>query len=337
MYSDFAYGATPLILVLTATPGRAGRHDDAMDPTFGIVTALPEEFAAMRAVIDGACRRYDAADRADYLLGTVPSIDQAMPHQVVLTMLGETGNDTAASACANLVRSFGSVRCVLMVGIAVGVPNLRDPDRHVRLGDIVVATQGIVEYDSVRDHADGPVPRRTFPAASSLLERRANMLRAHEALGLRPWEIVLASKARKLPAFARPPQSSDVLYLSDHADDQIPHPDPALTGHRRGWPKVHYGRIGSGDRSLRSAARRDEIAAAHDVLAIEMEGKGIGNAGFSVGVEWFVIRGVSDYGDSHVNRQWRKYASLAAAAYTRALLAECPPEPTARCRHVRLW
>jgi hypothetical protein len=88
---------------------------------------------------------------------------------------------------------------------------------------------------------------------------------------------------------------------------------------------VHYGRIGSGDRSLRNASKRDEIAAAHDVLAIEMEGKGVGNAGFSAGVEWFVIRGVSDYGDGHVSRRWRKYASLAAAAYTRALLAECPP------------
>ncbi len=90
--------------------------------------------------------------------------------------------------------------------------------------------------------------------------------------------------------------------------------------------------IASGDRSLRSARSRDEIAAGRgrlladrDVLAIEMEGKGVGNSGFSAGLEWFVIRGISDYGDHHADRSWRKYASLVAAAYARALLAECPP------------
>ena len=304
--------------------GGGGSRGDA-GPVFGIVTALHEEFAAMRAMIEDASRRYDADDRADYILGTVPSVDADIPHQVVLTMLGETGNDAAADACANLVRSFRSVRCVLMVGIAAGVPNVRDPDRHVRLGDIVVATRGIIEYDSVRDHADGPVQRRTFPAASSLLKRRANMLQANEALGLRPWEDLLDSVVQRLPAFGRPPQSSDVLHASDLSQDQVPHPDPALTGHRPGWPKVHYGWIGSGDRPLRSAGKRDQIAAAHNVSAIEMEGKGIGNAGFAAGVEWFVIRGISDYGDGHANRDWRRYASLAAAAYARALLAECAP------------
>src|SRR5215472_13209198 len=164
---------------VTATAGGARLSDSLADPTFGIVTALPEEFTAMRAMIDDASRRYDADDRADYILGTIPSVDPDIPHQVVLTMLGEIGNDAAAGACANLVRSFRSVRCVLMVGIAAGVPNLQDPDRHVRLGDVVVATRGIVEYDSVRDRADGPVPRRAFPAASPLLERCANMLRAN--------------------------------------------------------------------------------------------------------------------------------------------------------------
>jgi Phosphorylase superfamily len=129
----------------------------------------------------------------------------------------------------------------------------------------------------------------------------------------------------RVPLYARPQESSDLLYADDRATDPIPHPDLALTGHRPGRPKVHYGLIASGDRSLRSARKRDEIAAAHDVLAIEMEGKGLGYAGFSVGVEWLVIRGISDYGDAHVTRDWRRYASLAAAGYSRALLAECPP------------
>ncbi len=280
----------------------------------------------MRAMIDGPQRLNVAGDRADYVVGALPSTEPGGPHPVVLTLLDETGNDAAASACANLVRSFPSVRCLLMVGIAAGVPSPDRPGRHVRLGDIVVASWGVVEYDSVSHQASGPVPRRTFPAASALLERRARMLDVAELSGERPWEKWITAVAERFPDFGRPPDGTDVLYAADDSDEQVQHPDPGLTGHRLGWPKVHRAMIASGDRSLRSARKRDEIAAsAPDVLAIEMEGKGVGNAGFSAGVEWLVIRGISDYGDQHANRTWRNYAALVAAAYAKALLAQCPP------------
>jgi len=38
-----------------------------------------------------------------------------------------------------------------------------------------------------------------------------------------------------------------------------------------------------------------------------------------------MVRGISDYADRGFGTPWRKYASLAAAAYTRALLGACPP------------
>jgi nucleoside phosphorylase len=193
----------------------------------------------------------------------------------------------------------------------------------VRLGDIVVA-RGIAEYDSVRENDDGPVSRRTFPPPSPLLQRRARLLQAGEMTGDRPWEDLLAAQARLFPGFARPPQSSDVLHSSDGSDGQVQHPDMALSRHRPGQPKVHSGLIASGDRSLRSARKRDEIAARYGVLAIEMEGKSIGNTSFYEGVEWFTVRGISDYGDHHVTPTWRSYASMAAAAYVRALLAITP-------------
>jgi nucleoside phosphorylase len=295
----------------------------AAGPVFGILTALPVEFAAMRSFIDHPRRANVEGDRSDYLLGTIPSAHPRQAHTVVLTMLGETGNDAAASACTNLLRSYRSVRCLLMAGIAAGVPNPGQPERHVRLGDIVVA-QGIAEYDSVREHDDGPVSRRTFPPPSPLLQRRVRLLQAGEMTGDRPWEDLLAAQIRMYPRFGRPPESADVLYSSDRFDRQVRHPDVALSGHRPGQPKVHQGLIASGDRSLRSARKRDQIAACFGVLAIEMEGKGIGNTGFYEGAEWFSIRGVSDYGDRHVTPSWRSYASMAAAAYIRALLAVTP-------------
>jgi|SRR5579872_1271216 len=292
-------------------------------PVFGILTALPEEFAAMRLFIDHPRQDNVQGDRADYLIGTLPSADPSMAHTVALTILGESGNDAAASACTNLLRSYRSVRCLLMVGIAAGVPDPGKPERHVRLGDIVVA-RGIAQYDNVQESDEGPAPRRTFPPPSPLLQRRARLLQAGEMTGDRPWEQLLATRMRLFPRFARPPESADILYSPDGSGRQAQHPDMTASGHRPGQPKVHLGLIASGDRSLRSARKRDELSSLHGALAIEMEGKGLGNAGFYEGAEWFAVRGVSDYGDRHVTPTWRSYASMVAAAYVRALLAVTP-------------
>lgn len=297
-------------------------------PTFGILTALPEEFAAMRLLVDRPRQDNIHGDRADYLIATLPSADTNKPHTVALTLLSESGNDAAASACTNMLRSYGSVRCLLMVGIAAGVPDPGKPERHVRLGDIVVA-RGIAQYDNVRESDQGRVSRRTFPPPSPLLQRRARLLQAGEMTGDRPWEDLVATRTRLFPQFARPPESADILYSPDGSGRQTHHPDMTVSGHRPGQPKVHFGLIASGDRSLRSARKRDELAALHGVLAMEMEGKGLGNAGFYEGAEWFAVRGISDYGDCHVTPTWRRYASIAAAAYVRALLAVTPA--TARC------
>jgi nucleoside phosphorylase len=292
-------------------------------PNFGIITALPEEFAAVRSFVDNPQRANVEGDRADYLIGTLPSANLGEEHTVVLTILGEIGNSAAANACTNLLRSYQSVRCLLMAGIAAGVPAPGRPERHVRLGDIVVA-QGVVEYDNVRENDGGSVSRWASPLPSSLLQRRARLLRADEMTGGRPWEDLLTLQMKHFSRFIRPPESADVLYSSDGAYRQVKHPDMALSGHRPGQPKVHSGLIASGDRSLRSARRRDELAAAYDVLAIEMEGKGLGNTGLYEGVEWFTVRGISDYGDCHATATWRSYAAMAAAAYVRALLAVTP-------------
>jgi nucleoside phosphorylase len=212
---------------------------------------------------------------------------------------------------------------VIMTGIAAGVPAPDDPARHVRLGDVLVATYGIVAYDHIVDRAAGSEQRAGFPRPSVLLSRRAERLRGDALLGVRPWETLIEQASRTIPGFARPDAAADLLHVGD-SDTLAPHPDPARSGHRAGQPKIHHGRIGSGDRSLRHAANRDELARRHGIIGIEMEGAGVGTAAFATGRSWFVVRGVSDYADRHVNADWRNYASLAAAAYVRALLIVCP-------------
>ena len=318
LHDDLAYLAT------AAARTRKAVIDPT--PTIGIVTALPEEYAAMQAMIDDPQPVWIRGDRGHYVRGRVPIEGSDLSHFVVLTLLSDTGNTNASEAVAHLIRSFPSIDQVLMVGIAAGIPSPRQPQQHVRLGDIVVAAWGIVDFDHVVDRPEGRALRQTFPSPSPLLGQYAKVLAAEEKAGRRPWEAPLESLLTTLPHFARPAADTDVLYASDaKAAKRIPHPDPAVSGHRPGLPKVHYGLIGSSDRSLRNAAVRDELAAKHGMRAIEMEGKGIGNAAFAGGREWFVVRGISDYGDARMNSLWRDYASAVAAAYVRALLSRCQP------------
>jgi nucleoside phosphorylase len=297
---------------------------DARRPTFGIVTAIPEEYAAVRVALDNPVEYTFDRDRSRYLLGTLPSVGGGPAHPVVVTLMLQAGNDLAAAASTNLARSFHTINCVIMSGIAAGVPRPGVPDKHVRLGDVVVATWGIVDFDHVDQRPEGVWLRNGMPQPSTLLGGTAKLLEAEERLGRRPWEAELKRIVDALPSYGRPDDTTDTLLARGEPPTVIPHPGRERSGHRAGQPKVHYGLIGSSDRSLRDAHVRDILADLYGLRALEMEGKGIGTASALAGVEWFVVRGISDYGDEFTTSTWRCYAAAAAAAYVRALLAETP-------------
>lgn len=89
--------------------------------------------------------------------------------------------------------------------------------------------------------------------------------------------------------------------------------------------KVWYGRIGSGDKLMKNAQKRDEIRDMYNLIGLEMEAAGIMNT-IPVGV----IRGVCDYGDEHKNSERQPYAAAMAAAYAKALLCRIDPKPKRR-------
>src|SRR5690348_18371166 len=104
-------------------PRAPGALGAGRGPTVGLVTAIPEEFVAMRALLDDTAEAYVAHEPALYALGTLPTRETGQSHGAVLTLLGATATNAAANGCANLVRSFPSLIVVIMVGIAAGVPN----------------------------------------------------------------------------------------------------------------------------------------------------------------------------------------------------------------------
>ncbi|CAF3446889.1 hypothetical protein QX201_004399 [Fusarium graminearum] len=81
------------------------------------------------------------------------------------------------------------------------------------------------------------------------------------------------------------------------------------------FPTIHYGTFASGDMVIKSAEYRDQLAASKDAIGFEMESVGVWEVFPCV-----VIKGVSDYADSHKNDDWHDFAAASAAACTKAFL-----------------
>ncbi|KAK1961989.1 purine and uridine phosphorylase, partial [Colletotrichum sublineola] len=77
---------------------------------------------------------------------------------------------------------------------------------------------------------------------------------------------------------------------------------------------MHRGTIASGELVVKTAGLRDMLAQQYGLLCFEMEA-----AGALGDFPCMIVRGVSDYCDSHKNDQWHGYAAAVAAAYARQL------------------
>lgn len=298
--------------------------EEGLLPRVGILTILPLEFVAMRQLlVDRQEERLEGYTR--YVLAQLPSRGER-PHRVVLTKQYLAGTANAATAVTRLLQLYPTVQDVIVVGIACGIPRPENPRAHVRLGDIVVSSNlGVIAYEDVDELTEGP--RRRPPAGG--LSR--HLMTADEGLQISalnnvyPWEALMASASLGLKGFGRPDPATDVI-RDDNGTKIAEHSDPVASNHVPGRPKVQAGRIASGNRWYRSALARDELdRSIGGALALDMESAGLANAAVDNGVGWFVVRGISDYGDATTPRAWHRYAAIAAAAYTRALLAQIPP------------
>ena len=81
--------------------------------------------------------------------------------------------------------------------------------------------------------------------------------------------------------------------------------------------EIHFGRVASADQVMRNAVKRDALHSEHNVIAFEMEGAGAWDHFPTV-----VIKGVSDYADSHKGERWQKHAAAKAAACMKGFLLQ---------------
>jgi nucleoside phosphorylase len=302
---------------------RTGEGATTAEISIGIVTALPIECAAVRLVVDELSQQAAPGDPHHYRSGWLPSSEPGRPHRVVVALQTDDGTRNAAAICAHMARSFPGMGTFIMCGIAGGFPAPGDPQRHVRLGDVVVATKGIVDYDHVRTVDGVDTLRRPVEGLSKALLRADHELEMLQLDGEEPWRAPLARAIAHAQRFRRPGAQTDRLVT---ADGPVEHPDRRASGHPLGWPRVHRAAVGSADRLLRDAARRDALASRYNIRAVEMEGSGIAVGADLDDRRWFMVRGVADYCDDRTkNDAWHPYAAVAAAAYVRALLARTHP------------
>ncbi|KAG7288157.1 hypothetical protein NEMBOFW57_007682 [Staphylotrichum longicolle] len=205
----------------------------------------------------------------------------------------------------------------------------KPPDEgiDIRLGDVVVSqpdgnTGGVVQYDLVKAKSDGErEPKGFLNMPPAVLLNALSNLQANHEMEEPLMNEFLSKMLTDKPRMARAGygyihQGFEHDQLFNEECDTVPRPARNSTD-----PVVHYGIIASGNTLVKDAAERDRIAkhVGGRCLCVEMEAAGLMNH-----FPCLVVRGISDYADSHKNDRWQRYASATAAAFGKELLSHVP-------------
>ena len=341
------------------------------DFSVGWISAILSEYVVACQLLDieynDAPIEVPDQDNNAYTYGRIGS------HNVVIACLpkGRYGTTSAAYIARDMHRTFPRLRFGLMVGIGGGAPS----DKHdIRLGDVVVSTParlsgGVIQYDHGK-----AIQNRSFELTGMLDKPPIVLLNAMQKLHARHerWghnitqtiNTMMMNAPRLAKTYSKPDLATDVLYNSSfvHSDNRQPCSSICIqhVGHiverevrdtSDDDPYIHYGLIASADRLMKDATMRDRLTESEGVLCFEMEA-----AGLMDGFPCLIIRGVSDYSDTHKNDHWQGYAAACATAYAKELLQLVPsrehtvndivsnrqrknrrPDPNASSAHGKQW
>jgi nucleoside phosphorylase len=301
------------------------------DYTVACICPMGVELAPVEAMLDEMHQSLPTSrDKNSYTLGRMGA------HNVVIAVLPEIGNSSAAIVATQLLNDFTSIRFGLLVGIGGGIPG--DDEDDIRLGDVVVSKPtatfgGVVQFDRGKIHPNGQFERTgTLKKPPAVL--MANVQRL-EAQHRRTGNQISKYLSKMLERF--PNMEEEYLYPGMEHDQLF----EATYNHKGGKtcrqcdrskvveraprknlaPRIHYGTIGSANEVIKDSETRDKLRTDLGVLCVEMEAAGLMDEFSSL-----VIRGICDYADSHKNKSWQPYAAATAAAYAKELLSIIPAQ-----------
>ncbi|KAJ3564710.1 hypothetical protein NPX13_g7750 [Xylaria arbuscula] len=273
-------------------------------------------------------------DGNDYTLGRIGE------HNVVIVgpPHGAQGTVATAQFVSTIHLTFPNVKIGLLVGIGGGIPHY--PDRDVRLGDVVVGApekgSAVIQYDLGERTQRGFEIKRTLAKPPGLLLQVMNKVE-NKSKYIRDGENgLLKSHLARFASFPQmekehgKPSTPDRLFEptfahEEHVDCDAHDSSHEIQRHSREANDdiaIHYSTILSGGSVMKSPTDRDMLSAKHNnARCIEMEAAGLMDV-----FPCLVIRGVSDYADSHKNKAWQGFAAATAAAYAREVLINMPKQ-----------
>ncbi|KAK6497864.1 hypothetical protein TWF481_012263 [Arthrobotrys musiformis] len=300
-----------------------------------IVCPTAVELAPIVAMLDTEYKEISFTpqlQRNSYTLGRIGY------HNVVVTAMHGIGNNYAAAVVTQLTNDFKSVQFGLLVGMGGGIPNL--PQDDIRLGDVVVSKPtkefgGAVQFDRGKTHPDsrfertGHLNKPSWFLRSNLEKLIAKHLTQPSRVGEYLAEMTRKRSLMVQKGYVHPGEEYDVLYEHDyrHKPDTNDCKDcdqnKKVERERRTSkdPVVHYGTIGSANTVLKDGDTREKLRKDLGVICVDME-----TAGIIDDLPCLIIRGISDYADSHKTKKWQPYAAAAAAAFAKEFLSIIPPD-----------
>ncbi|KAK6513205.1 SH3 and multiple ankyrin repeat domains protein 2 [Arthrobotrys conoides] len=310
--------------------------------TVGIIYAKPLEYNAIMVMMDESheCIPLPLGDNNEYTLGRIGD------HNVIVAgpAKGMQGKASISSVVARIPFTFRNVKFGLLVGIGGGVP--RPEEEDVRLGDVVVGAPeygpAVIQYDLGKKYTNETEVSRTLNKPPDLLLGVVNKVDTECKLleeGQEDFFSTNLQRFQKYPHirnFYRRPKTLDRLFHSaEEPDLSRAQTWPEQSGSRNLCTsnhkcqeiereqrdpgadiRIHHSTILSGDMVIKSAKYRDTLSAKHNnALCFEMEAAGVMDV-----FPCLVVRGISDYCDSHKNKVWQGYAAATAASYARKVL-----------------
>ncbi|KAL8751945.1 MAG: hypothetical protein Q9184_005895 [Pyrenodesmia sp. 2 TL-2023] len=270
-------------------------------------------------------------DENTYICGTIKG------HTVVIATCpqGETGNVNAGRLTGPMFKTFPNIRMAVLVGIGGGIPRAQDCENaldDIHLGDVAVGWPGdgkpaCVYHDRGRSQVGRFEMIGTMADPDWRLSNALSILASDHRLGQTKFRDQLA-RLQDHKEFAHPGFEHDRLFKAGYhhigaynsncaaCDKQELVQRPSRTEDDKSKMVFHRGRIATGNSVIQNAELRDQISGRCDgAICVEMEA-----AGVEVNRKCLVIRGISDYADSHKSDVWRSCAAGKAAAFTRELL-----------------
>ncbi|OAR01627.1 hypothetical protein LLEC1_03282 [Akanthomyces lecanii] len=294
------------------------------------IATQPVEAETAQYMLDERHDGFPAAqdDGAMYIAGAMAG------HNIIIATLPR-GQQYEAGASAALVghlkKFFPNLWFGLLVGVAIGLPNLsRDTMRDIRIGDVLVGfpdgeSAGLVSYDLGKETDDGFQSLRLGHALTTIDAIVRCAIGATKIEASHDTEKVIHYCERFRGSIFSDAQFHGTAFRSlkrfpwlrdDGSTRNV------IRGCRPGSERIRvwHGTIGSGAKVWRDLQEVNEVRDKYGLIGLEMEATGIMDQ-IPIGV----IRGVCGYGDGLQYRRGKPFAAATAAAYARALLDKIPP------------